>query len=36
MNHHDDSSAAVVGKLSYLGRQAQSGNAANIALLPST
>jgi hypothetical protein len=36
MNHHDDSFAAIVKKLNYLGRQAQSGDAANIALLPST
>jgi hypothetical protein len=36
LNHHDDISAAIVRKLNYLGQQAESGIAANTAVLPST
>ena len=36
MNHHDDISAAVIRKLNYLGRQAESGIAANTAMLALT
>jgi hypothetical protein len=36
MHHHDDISAAIIGKLNYLGRQAESDIVADPTLLLTT